>query len=450
MTEPVRIVHASQLRLGQLPRPVGVKRGITSELLRDCTLKAFRQLVDRCLASPVDLLLITGAVWGGDFRSPRVAQMLVDACQDLVAAERAIVFAIDDVSEFQEGLCGIKLPAGVDLLPLERETDVSIRTRNGELLTINSIVEGTFYTESRPPELSFSTQCDLVTSSVRIVDRHSALAARQTDGSPDTRRANRFRIGVTASSERLLMAESTLGIVGETTTNSDYDYIALYQSLRPRTLQIDGTFAHSPGPAQGLSPSETGSGGASYIEWRDHQEPSLSCWHIEALRWEQACIETEPDLSRDDLLAVFVKTACEQFSGEPNVPRFVRWNILSRELPACLLDHLGAQDEFLTEIDQSALLGGCRIFSQSLTWLSAAEEDEPTDSLLAEFDQHVDSRMATGRDAMRGVINELATRNGWPKSDIERFLQGAAVSRVAAETRAIGRVWLNSTSEVGS
>ncbi len=422
MMEAFRFIHTSQLRLDQ--QLSGLRRwdGLDRRSLRDCTLTAFSRVVDACITHAVDLLLITGDCWPEDGRSVRGAYAFQQACQRLLTAGIPVCVVVDDLGEFEEGLCGLKLPRGVSVLSCGRPQEVVVNGPQGHRARLLTLVDSRENSEGEP------------------IGPLPGSTAEPFQG---------MGIGISFAVDRLLVCDTPFSVVGGAPFDPHLDYIAPVLSGQQRTLILGNNTVHSPGPAQGLSPKESGSCGCTLVVWSAGDEPVLTHLPVAPFRWEQWAVDlhaqSTPESLQREMLDVFRKHVAE--IGD--VTCLARWNLIATGWSERVEMTSAALSRLMDEVDTAARREGGHLVTQSVLSLAAADvEAVSDDSLWNEFEKSLSSRFQASRDGVAGLATPVASRLELDRVDFEHVVALLSPVRVANEALAAGQKWLVRTEAI--
>lgn len=414
--ESQRFVHASYLRLDQPLVGLARWQGISREMFRDATLLAFRRVIDFCLAEQVDFLLLTGECWSDSHSSFRAAREFQTGCERLAAAGISVVIQARDLSKFEAGLCGIRLPG--DFVSVIRPDQA----------------------ESRVARSATSLAVFLSVPVTAPITTPRASVASPTDSSGSTDRIR--RIGLLNSSDSLFAAETALSVIGGAPLDSRVEFIADGCQLRGRTLRLGSNVIHAPGPPQGLSSFETGSCGCTLVEFGERTELSLSHHVTAPLRWEQWHAGTPESDQPDALIAGMLDRVIAETREEPDSAWLVSWNLDESRLPVRFWDRHEELETLLREVDRQAASQGIALCSQRIVLIRDESSEPVIDPLWEDFDRVLAERSGSRRDVMRHLASRLRLAEESARSAASLHLGGLPAVQVLDESRMYGRKWL--------
>jgi len=447
MRERAKIVHGSHLRLDQ---PVsGLRRlgQVRREILRDCTLRALRQLVEQVRAQQADLLLLTGPCCPEDGLGPRGALALAEACRSLEQCRIPVVLAATDGEAVRQGFRGRGWPHNLHLLGLQSENGLTVVGAGGQSLELLSTELQAGPHAMAPhagvPHVGGGQSTGRPTMGGPSSEpQYSGAAKGGTLPEPATREEGHLRVGVALSGERLLLSDAPLSIVGGTPLDATLSYVATCEPARRRTLNVGGTIVHSPGPLQGLTALEPGLCGATLVEFGGNLEPRLELLPTAAFAWEQWGLEGISGEGRTGLLNRMLDLVESQLSDRPHLPRCVRWNFAAEEWPRDLDGGGEEVGRLLDEVDARAAQKGWQLASQSLLRIVPTRGFAVGDPLLEEYASLLTENSTASRQSLHQWTATVAGQWQCDQAELDRLLGGSALGRVSREALLLGRHWL--------
>ncbi|MCY2968199.1 MAG: hypothetical protein NT069_31970 [Planctomycetota bacterium] len=422
MMEAFRFIHTSQLRLDQ--QLSGLRRwdGLDRRSLRDCTLTAFSRVVDACITHTVDLLLITVDCWPEDGRSVRGAYAFQQACQRLLTAGIPVCVVVNDLGDFEEGLCGLKLPRGVSVLSCGRPQEVVVSGPHGRRARLRTVVDSMETSEADP---------------IRPVPESSVEPFRG------------MGIGISCAVDRLLVSDTPFSVVGGAPFDPHLDYIAPVHPGPQRTLMLGNNTVHSPGPAQGLSPKESGSCGCTLVEWNAGDEPVLTHLPVAPFCWEQWAVELNAQSTPESLQREMLGVVRKHIAEFGDATCLVRWNLIATGWSDRVEMTSAAINRLMDGVDTAARREGIHLVTQSVLSLPAADDEASSDdSLWNEFEKSLSSRFSSSRDGVSSLASPVASRLELDRVDFEHAVALLSPVRVANEALAAGQKWLVRTEAI--
>lgn len=283
---PFRFVHATNLQLDEPLAGLGTSlTGDARHLAEDATLLAWGRMVDLCIDSQVELLLLTGNSFDASSGSLR-ARVALERGFEKLAAHQIEVFITPGSSDPLE--CwnrGPALPPNVTLLTDENTRPVLVKRGDVVIASVRLIAS------PLSDEADWTPQGPATFDDVRA-PFHIGLVAAGTpiqwqDGQP----AALDRPDVSRAAATLVRTSMSRGI----------HYIALGEGKRA-TYRFTGGIAHDPGLVQSLSARVTGPCGVSVVDVSATGEVRTAPSTVAPVRWEAVGIDVTPEDSWDDLV----------------------------------------------------------------------------------------------------------------------------------------------------
>lgn len=353
-----RFVHATNLRLDEPLIGTGVLNGEDRELAEQATILAWDAVVDTCLATQAEFLLLTGNCFDHRTQSLR-ARVALERGLEKLDAHHIDVFIIpghlDPVSAWKKW---VRLPPNVSLIGDEQQEPVAIVRNNKVLASVFAIAtpetDEANWNGAGPAVLQDSSgnfQIGLIPAGTPV---------RWENGKPTALNSP----GVSSSAASLAQTAIERGV----------QFIACGEGV-PLTERIRKTAVHDPGPIQSLSKNVTGSCGCSVIDVDESSEVRIDEVALAPIRWEDI---------------------------EINIDRHTNWNDLVERMALIVMDRVADSDEQLW-IMNWRIAGEGKIFD---SLREASSEAELWDLLEAELDGESDVRRAHRLERMTKQLLE--------------------------------------------
>ncbi|MGL4514012.1 MAG: metallophosphoesterase family protein [Lacipirellulaceae bacterium] len=247
-TTPLRLVHASDLRLDSPLAGLAEVPDLLRPVLRDAARTAAERVFDTALAENADALLLSGDVIDLRQAAPRDLVFLVDQFGRLDKRGVAVFWGGGRIDPPEAWPRTMRLPENVTLFPTGRVGTHELK-RSGATV---AIVQGT----SRPADRSIDT------------------SGFHRDGQ------GRFTIGVAYGSSE------SAGKEGDRV-----DYMALGGRSRRATVDHSPGVAHYPGAPQGLQPTELGPSGCTVVSVESDGKAKTRFVATDPVRWQEESVE---------------------------------------------------------------------------------------------------------------------------------------------------------------
>jgi exonuclease SbcD len=316
-TQPVRLVHASDLRLD---RPL---YGLTDAppelraLLRDAPLEAAERVFETTLAEEADALVLAGDVLDVRRASPRVVSFLLNQFARLEKRGTRVFWAGGALDPPDAWLRTERLPDNVTVFPMGRVESHELK-RGGSVI---AVVQGI----SKPSD-------------------------REVDASGFRRDAHgRFTVGV---------AYGTSDAPGK--EGDRVDYMALGGRSRRATVDHEPGVAHYAGSPQGRNPADQGPSGCTVVQVDESGKAKTRFVATDVVRWNDETVEFTAGVTGDQLKTRLLERLDKLRGRAQGVHQLVAWRLegvgpivahlradgLCGELLADLQKHAGREKPF--------------------------------------------------------------------------------------------------------
>jgi exonuclease SbcD len=266
----VKFLHAADLHLDSPLRGLERYEGAPVEQLRGATRRALENLVDLCLSEEVELLLLAGDLYDGDWRDYSTA-----------------LFFAAQMSRLRQ--------AGVRVVWVRGNHDAENRMMTRNL----SLPDNTVELSTRRPQTLVFEDLGVAIHGQGFAKRAVTddLAGRYPDTSPGL-----FNIGLlhTCASGRE-GHESYAPCKLETLLSKGYDYWALGHVHQREVLNED-PWVVFPGNLQGRHARETGAKGATLVTVEAGRITEVAHQTLDAVRWCVARVDAAQASSADDVI----------------------------------------------------------------------------------------------------------------------------------------------------
>ena len=303
MTQPVRLVHASDLHLERPLYGLAEIPDHLRELLIEAPYHAAEQVFETALAEDVDAVLLAGDVLDVDRAGPPAIVLLLDQFARLGERNIPIYWAGGSVDAPDSWPRSVMLPKNVHVFPIGHVESFDL-ARAGETI---ARVQGTSCRE---------------------------------DGVIDAKGFHRDVHGL-----------FTIGVAHGTSDSAGHEgdrvhYMALGGRHQQQTVDTEPGIAHYCGTPQGRGPNETGPHGCTVITVDDTHKAKTKFVATDAVRWIDQAMEVTATTKEEQLHERMVERLDKLQAQHPGIDLFVRWNIrgtgplVNRLRPNSLADEL--------------------------------------------------------------------------------------------------------------
>lgn len=307
MTQPLRLVHASDLHLERPLHGLADVPGHLRELLIEAPHQAAEQVFETALAEDADAVLLAGDVLDVDRAGPPAIVLLLDQFSRLHDRGIPVYWAGGAVDVPDRWPRSVTLPPNVHIFPIGRVESLDL-VRAGEPI---ARVQG--------------TSC-------------------HDDGDVETRGFHRDAHGL-----------FTIGIAHGTSDSAGHEgdrvhYMALGGRHLQQTVDHEPGLAHYCGTPQGRCPRETGPHGCTLVTVDETGRPKTKFVATDAVRWLEQTIEVTATTRSEQLHDRMVERMEKVIAQHPGVDLFVTWNIRGTGALVNRLRPAGLSDELLTDL----------------------------------------------------------------------------------------------------
>jgi DNA repair exonuclease SbcCD nuclease subunit len=303
MTQPLRLVHASDLHLELPIFGLAEVPDHLRELLIEAPYHAAEQVFETALAEDVDAVLLAGDVLHVDRAGPPAVVLLLDQLARLNERKIPVYWAGGMVDLPDLWPRSVPLPENVHVFPVGRVETLDL-VRSGETI---ARVQG--------------TSC-------------------RDDGEIDTRGFHRDAHGL-----------FTIGVAHGTSDSAGHEgdrvhYMALGGRHQQETVDEQPGIAHYCGTPQGRGPAEIGPHGCTLVTVDETNRAKTKFVGTDTVRWIEQALEVTATTKQEQLHDRMVERMEKLQAQHPGIDLFVRWNIrgtgplVNRLRPNSLADEL--------------------------------------------------------------------------------------------------------------
>jgi DNA repair protein SbcD/Mre11 len=303
MTQPIRLVHASDFHL---ERPLYGLADIPDhlrELLIEAPYHAAEQVFETALAEDADAVLLAGDVLHVDRAGPPAIVLLLDQFARLGERNIPIYWAGGTVDAPDTWPRSVTLPENVHVFPVGRVETFDL-ARAGDVI---AKIQGTSCRE---------------------------------DGEVDARGFHRDVHGL-----------FTIGVAHGTSDSAGHEgdrvqYMALGSRHQQQTVDLEPGIAHYCGTPQGRAPSETGPHGCTVVTVDETHKAKTRFVATDTVRWIDQALEVTATTKSEQLHDRMVERLEKLQAQHAGVDLFVRWTVrgtgplVNRLRPNSLADEL--------------------------------------------------------------------------------------------------------------
>jgi DNA repair exonuclease SbcCD nuclease subunit len=313
MTQPLRLVHSSDLHLEQPLYGLAEVPGHLRELLIEAPYQAAEQVFETALAEGADAVLLAGDVLDVDRAGPPAIVLLLDQFARLGDRGIQVYWAGGAVDSPDLWPRSVALPSNVHVFPIGRVETLDL-ARGGETL---ARVQGTSCRDNGE-----------IDSGGFHLDAHGL-----------------FTIGIAHDNFPPIAAGRS-----PTALSDRVHYMALGGRHGQQTVEEQPGIMHYSGTPQGRAPGETGPHGCTVITVDDSGHAKLRFVATDAARWSEQQLEITASTRQEQLHERMVERLEKLLAQQPGVDHFVRWTIRGTGQLVNRLRPGGLADELLVDL----------------------------------------------------------------------------------------------------
>ncbi|HTI49968.1 MAG TPA: hypothetical protein VL475_03415 [Planctomycetaceae bacterium] len=417
--ESFRFVHAARLLLDRQLQSAGPVPERVRPIVEDATLIAWERVIECCLEEAVDLLLITGECCDPADGGLRGFAGLARGLERLAEHKIPVVVAAGPSTSAGAWLAGLDWPTNVTQLVGTDEIPI---LRDRKLLAI--VRQGVGGPAARCSENPWLLRLP-VDNEERPFNIWFTPGDSESPFWPADEMAHSFREPAGA--------------------NPGVGYHAASGSAAPRTVSIDGTAIHDPGPIQALRPLETGPRGCTLVavdasgKWKRTFVPTAP------VRFEQLGLSVTAEHTRDDLLLDMI-AALEQLPRHTSDRVWlIAWNIVCAGSCPPLLHDETARAQLLQTLESNHGLRDLHVHTQAVRIRTDRETPSGQalgDELSREFDSRLQDRVARSQWALARCLDDSRLHGGPWETPLRSLLADFDAGEIAVDARDLGLRWL--------
>ena len=307
MTQPLRLVHASDLHLEMPVHGLPEVPDHLRELLIEAPYHAAEQVFETALAEDADAVILAGDVLNVDRAGPPAIVLLLDQFARLADRKISVYWAGGAVDVPDSWPRSVSLPSNVHVFPVGRVESLDF-TRGGEAI---ARVQGTSCPEG---------------------------------GTVDARGFHRDVHGL-----------FTIGVAYGTNDSAGHEgdrvhYMALGGRHLQQTVDEHPGIAHYCGSPQGRGPKETGPHGCTVVTVDETARAKTKFVATDTIRWLEQSLEITSSTRQEQLHDRMVERLEKLQAQHPGVDLFIRWKIRGTGPLVNRLRPNSLADELLTDL----------------------------------------------------------------------------------------------------
>jgi len=309
---PARFIHASNLRLDHQPQGSGPVSESAQQLLEDCTLTAFTNVIQACLDQEVDFLLLTGNSFVETDHSIRARVSLIEGFQKLVAHRIPVLVVPGESDPLSAWDLQYRWPENVTFFsPGDHEPFDILRDEEtvATLQLIGSASLKTFHSLklnqrnqlfNKKNQRPISIGCITPSSGdISHEDEFTQFSSSFQDEFRDDDESNEISV----------------------------DYLSLSKGTARHTFEMQPGLAHHPGTAQALNFQEQKKIGVTLVNVKPDAPLELRRLKLAPVRWLSIDIQLEPETTATEFILRLKSELTFRKPGKYEQLWMVRWNL---------------------------------------------------------------------------------------------------------------------------
>jgi DNA repair exonuclease SbcCD nuclease subunit len=408
--EPIRFIHASNLRLDSQLRGIGDCPDELRKVIESATITAFDRVIDACVSQRVDFALLTGDSFDERDRSLTARIALLDGF-DRLNQHGIRIFVLPgrlDPADAWEAIS--EFPDNVTTF-FDPSTEAVAVLRDGKVIASVACAES--LGEEQP--------------------QHSAPHAQPT--AAETR--GPFRVGLCLATEKHDSPRSGPSLH----PTHAFDYVAIGCSDVRETQYADWRIAHNPGAIQAICAADTGPHGCTLVEVA--ADGSIACQLIPTavVRSENIAIGFDAGSSLTDLLERLRRLIGEQVFHPTELLWLVNWSVAgSGPLYETLYDDDSAR-EFLERVSEELqndappqMLHSLRVLPDRV----AVEQIRREQAWAGEYFNALDANVPLTHNSLRETLAGVSASSSDFSERMDRLVDGIDCRNILGRTRQYG------------
>ena len=427
-----RFVHATCLCLDEPLVGTGTLSREDRELAEDATFLTWDGIVQTCLASQCEFLLLTGNSFDASVNSLRARVALERGFEKLAAHEISVFIAPGSRDPAGAWRRRFSLPPNVTVLADEDQDPVAVvrdqRTIASVYLVATAQSDEANWNASGPAALQRNQgpfQIGLVPAGTPIHwESGRPVPIQQT--------------GVTSTAAALVKAA----------IEHQVDYLALGEGV-PRTEHFASGIAHDPGCAQSLSAAISGSRGCSVVNVATDRTVTIDPVAVAPIRWETVQLNVDRSTNWNDLAERMALAMMERIADNDERLWIATWRLTGEGTVFESLADRSAQDKLWAQVEaelegETEVRRAHRLERVVFRDPEAQEPDErPATGLLADFEELLD----TDPDGHFELVQRELLSRDWMSlpemAPLRQAVQRLSRERVQRRAKSLAAHWLD-------
>lgn len=288
MSASCRFLHASDLHLEQVPRGLGEVAERPRAALAEAPYRAAARIFDAAIEEEVDFVLLVGDVLDARLTGTRGPLFLAEQFSRLAERQVGVYWLLAGVDRLEDWPAGLRLPANVHRLTLERGDELIVERREAPL--------------------------------ARLVNAATLAAGPAPSG-------HGHPPGLAQEIRHLPLIVWHYGWTAARVEAPGAAYVA-WGGLHARQTLSEAPLAHACGTPQGRTIDESGPHGCTLVEVGSAGKPQLGFIPTDAVRWHHERVVIPENQTRADVERLLKQRVAAWNSAPQRPPLVVEWTLV--------------------------------------------------------------------------------------------------------------------------
>ncbi|QDV21086.1 putative metallophosphoesterase YhaO [Gimesia panareensis] len=337
---PTRFIHAANLRLDHQPQGIAAVSESALQLLEDCTLTCFSNLIQTCLDQEVDFLLLTGNTFVEADHSIRARIALIDGFQKLAARNIPVLVIPGESDPLSAWDLQYHWPENVNFFsPGDHERfDILRDTETVATLQLFGSAPAKTYQSLKLKQRN------------QLFNKHNqrplSIGCMTPAASTSTQESATFEL------DSFSLAVPDAFQNDDDSSEVAVDYLSLYKGTSHHTFEMQPGVAHHPGTPQGLNCNEYQKNGVTLATVNSEAPLELRRLKVAPVRWLPVELQLEPHTSAAQLRQLMKSALLSRKPGKHEQLWMIRWNLTGSGSLLDSLDDSTQQAELISALQQ--------------------------------------------------------------------------------------------------
>lgn len=337
---PTRFIHAANLRLDHQPQGIATVSESAQQLLEDCTLTCFSNLIQCCLDQEVDFLLLTGNTFVEADHSIRARIALLDGFQKLAARNIPVLVIPGESDPLSAWDLQYHWPENITFFsPGDHERfDILRETETVATLQLFGSAPAKTYQNLKLKQRN------------QLFNKHNQRPLSIGCMTPASSAGSEESATFELDSFSLAVPDAFQN--DDDSSEVAVDYLSLYKGTTHHTFEMQPGVAHHPGTPQGLNFSEYLKNGVTLATVNSEAPLELRRIKVAPIRWLPVELELEPHTSAAQLHQLMKSSLLSRKTVKHEQLWMVRWTLSGNSPLLAALEDKAQQTELISKLSQ--------------------------------------------------------------------------------------------------